>query len=270
MKTTLRTTLLLLVLILCNSLSAQVLNNQLVPNDRMQFGLSFDKNIYAHGSDMHIKTYSFLSAVYQFYFNVPVSSSVNILGDIPYTKTKYTMKSYGSEYSYYDKEGLGNIFLGLQYFPVLQEDFKTSVIFGAFLPTGSDNIYLDDVFTDYTGLQKFIPIDIGIYANYNYLRSKRGMLYGFELGPNLSLPRSGRDDVKLFAHFGLRGGMQKGKFQLNAEYKGVLMDDYDPFVSFLNFEANWRESFLNPGLFFRIYVTGDRDFVYGLTLSVSI
>lgn len=153
---------------------------------------------------------------------------------------------------------------------ILKEDFKTSIIFGVFLPTGFANRMSEEaVLSDYTGYQKFINSDVGLYANYNYLRAKSGMIYGFELGPNLSVQSNKTD---FFGHFGIRGGIQRGKLQFNVEYKGVFIDKFDPFISFLNFEVNLRESFFNPALFFRTYVTGNTHLagVLGLSLSVSI
>jgi len=139
-------------------LSAQTLDFQTIPNNRMQFSFSFKKTFYSTNRDM-----STFSGVYQLNANIPVSSKLNIIGNIPYINTSFDIDYPFGHYSY-SRSGLGNIFIGLQTKPQIMESRRSTYTFGLFLPTAS----LNGALSDYYYFSKYIPNSLGLHFNYAY------------------------------------------------------------------------------------------------------
>ncbi|MCW8850703.1 MAG: hypothetical protein OQJ81_12045, partial [Melioribacteraceae bacterium] len=74
----------LLLFVPLNIMFSQTLSLQPSPTEKKQFGLNFDRPFY--NSDISL---SALSGVYQLYLNVPVSSKLNMIGNIPFINTSY-------------------------------------------------------------------------------------------------------------------------------------------------------------------------------------
>ena len=107
-------------------LSAQTLDLQTIPNNKKQFGLSFNKAFYTSHTDM-----SALSGIYQLFVNIPVSSKLNIVGNIPYINTSYKI-NYGFGKFSSSENGIGNIFVGLQTKPEILENQRSVFQLGYF------------------------------------------------------------------------------------------------------------------------------------------
>ncbi len=266
----------LLMFTTLNILSAQTLDLQTIPNNKIQFGFNFNKAFYTSHTDM-----SASSGVYQLYVNIPVSSKLNIIGDIPYLNTSYDINYGFGEFSY-SENGFGNIFVGIQTKPKMMDDKRSIFTLGLFLPTAAEQASLNGVLADYYNFSKYLPNTFGFYFNYAYHRiNTEGFNYGLELGPNLLIPtKNNNSETELFAHYGIIAGYQIDKLLLNLEIIGIAVisqdiDNFgDRFINMLNIGAQWRESTVTPKIFYKIYLRDDIrhniDGVLGIGVNISI
>ncbi len=266
----------LILFVSLDILSAQTINSQIIPDNKMQFGLSFDKPFYSNSFDM-----SALSGVYQLYFNIPVSSKLNIMGNVPYISTKYEI-DYGFTKYKFDKSGFGNIFIGAQTNPGITANSKSIVSFGLFLPTAEEKAAYSGLYVNYYDIQKYIPNSLGLYFNYAYLKvNNEGFNYGFEVGPNVLIPTEGKNsEAELFIHYGVNAGYQVNKLLFNVEFFGIAIisqqvDNFgDRLINLLGLGAQWKESRITPKIFYRIYLRDEMrniiDGVLGIGVTVSI
>jgi hypothetical protein len=267
----------LLLIISTKFISAQTFNFQSIPNDKKQFGLTFDRPFYSDG----IVDYSV--SIYQIYINIPVSTKFNILTNVPFVHANYEFNAtpYNSDFNF-NKSGLGNIFVGLQTNPETVNNRKSVISFGLFLPTGDEEVAPIGLFPDYYNLQKYIPNSLGIYFNYAHHKIvDEGFEYGLEVGPNMSIPTEGESgEVELFLHYGLKAGVIVQKFSLNVELLGIGIitedtEDFgDRFVHLVNFGAQWRGDLITPKIFYKIFLQDDLsdmfDGVLGLGVNIAI
>ncbi len=176
----------LIIFLIIDTVSAQTLNFQTIPTDKMQFGFSFDKPFYSHSINP-----STLSGVYQLSLNIPVSSKLNIIGEVP-----FIINSYEADYGFYnykyDENGFGNIFIGFQTNRNPFETKRSIVTFGLYLPTADEKAAFNGLSADYYNLQKFFPHYFGIYFNYAFHDlNPEGFNFGLEAGPNIIFPTEG-------------------------------------------------------------------------------
>ena len=259
-----------------NILSAQTLDLQAIPNDKIQFGFNFNKAFYTSNTDM-----STLSGVYQLYVNVPVSSKLNIIADIPYLNTSFDV-NFGFGQLSYNENGFGNIFLGIQTKPKIMDERRSIFTFGLFLPTAAEQASVNGLFADYYSFSKYLPNTFNFYFNYAYhYLNTEGFNYGLELGPNLLIPtESSSYETELFAHYGIIAGYQINKLLLNLEVTGIVVisqevDNFgDRFMHALSIGAQWRETTVTPKIFYKIYLRDDIsknvDGVLGIGVNISI
>lgn len=256
-------------------LSAQTLELQTIPNNKKQFGFSFNKAFFTSYSNI-----STLSGVYQLYTNIPVSSKLNIIGNIPFIYTSYDINYSFANYSI-SKSGLGNIFIGLQAKPGITKNRRSIFTFGLFLPTASENASLNGTLTDYYYFSKYISNSIGLHFNYAYhYINNEGFNYGLELGPNLLIATKGNSQTELFAHYGIIAGYQINKLLVNLEVIGVAsvsedIDNFgDRFINMLNIGLQQRGSTVKPKIFYKVFLRNEIrhnvDGVLGLGINVSI
>jgi hypothetical protein len=256
-------------------LSAQTLNLQTIPSDKKQFGFIFNKAFFSNNTNM-----STLSGVYQLYVNIPVSSKLNIIGNIPYINTSYDI-DYGFGRFSFSEHGFGNIFIGMQTRPNIMENQRSIFTFGLFLPTAAEQASANGLLADYYYFSKYIPNSIGVYFNYAYHHiSAEGFNYGLELGPNLLIGTKSNSETELFAHYGASFGYQINKLLLNMEVIGIAIisedvDNFgDRFVNMINIGAQWRETTVTPKIFYEIYLRDEIrhnvDGVLGIGVNVSI
>jgi hypothetical protein len=253
-------------------LSAQTLNLQNIPSDKMQFGFSFSKPFYSDDFDV-----STLSGAFELSGNIPVSSRLNIIGNFPFINTSYDFGNYK-----YERSGIGNIFIGIQTNPNTIDNGKSIFIFGLFLPTADEQAAFSGLDINFYDIQKYIPNSVGLYFNYAYHKIiNEGLNYGFEAGPNLLIPTEGENsETELFLHYGIHTGYQVNKLLLNVEFLGIaiISQDIDNFgdrlVHQLGFGAQWKEALITPKIFYRIYLREEMreiiDGVLGIGVSISI
>jgi hypothetical protein len=266
----------LLFLISFNIVYSQTLNLQTIPSKKNQFGFSFDRALY--NSDI---TLSALSGVYQLYLNIPVSSKFNIIGNIPFINTSYEV-DYGFGNYDYDKNGFGNIFIGMQTNPEAIDNRRSIITFGLFLPTANEEASFNGTFTNYYDIQKYIPNSLGLYFNYAYHKANNsGINYGLEIGPNILIPTKGENsDTEAFLHYGFSLGYQIKKILVCAEFLGIgiltqeVNNFEDRLIHTLTFGGQWKGEIITPKIFYRIYLKEQfrdmMDGVLGFGINVSI
>ena len=249
----------LIMFVISNMISAQTLDLQIIPGNKMQYGFSFMKPFISDDASRTI-----LSGNYNLSLDIPISSKLNIISKIPFINTNYEYDNIFGKYSY-SKNGLGNIFIGLQTNPLIMNDEKSVFTFGIYLPSASDKPPYDGALTDYYYFSSYIPNYFSFYFNYAFHKiNAEGFSYGFELGPNLLIPtKKNNSQTELFAHYGLLAGYQINKLQLNLEFVGVAIiseeiENFgDRFVNMVNIGAQWRESVVTPEVFYKIYLRSE-------------
>ena len=266
----------LLMFTTLNVISAQTIDLQTIPNDKIQFGINFNKAFYASHTEM-----SALSGVYQLYVNIPVSSKLNIICDIPYLNTSYDI-NYGFSQFSYTQNGFGNIFVGFQTKPKIPDNRRSIFTLGLFLPTAAEQASVNGVLADYYNFSKYLPNTFGFYFNYAYHHiNTEGFNYGLELGPNLLIPtKSNNSETEFFAHYGIIAGYQINKLLLNLEIVGIVVisqdiDNFgDRFINMLNIGAQWKGAIVTPKVFYKIYLRNEIrhnvDGVLGIGVNISI
>lgn len=267
----------LLLFVSLNPLSAQTLNLQTIPSDKMQFGFSFNKEFLSNNST----SMSTLSGVYQLNFNIPLTSKLNIIGDIPYVTINYEINLGFFGVPTFSENGFGNVFIGLQSNPGLIEN-KSIFTFGIYLPTASEEASIDGLNADAYFFPKYIPNFLSVYFNYAYHKINiEGLNYGIEIGPDFLLPTNGgNSNTEFLIHYGLIGGYQINKLLLNLEFLGYgilseRVENFDDrFINMVNIGAQWKENTVIPRIFYKIYLKDTiRDYVngvLGIGVAVSI
>ncbi len=261
----------LIVFFAIDFLSAQTVNYQIMPSDKIQLGFNFDKTFYSENMQI-----SALSGVYQLYFNFPVSSKLNLNIDVPFS---YLKSEYNTGYGVYnyDRKGIGNIFIGLQSNPIAVDNRRSIISFGVFLPTGDEQA-AQGLYANYYDLQKYVPNTLGLYFNYAYCKiDNEGFNYGLEVGPNVLIPTKGKGAAsQLFFHYGLRAGYQVSKLLLDAQLLGIFIVSGDAnvfsdrFIHLLNFGAEWKESTVTPRIYYRIYLKEEMSKVINGVLGIGV
>ncbi len=155
----------------------------------------------------------------------------------------------------------GNICAGLLSFRQDSPGKFSSGMIGIYLPVSRNKKNLDNInnmYSDYLHLGKYFP-DIAILtanlAYYDY--SSERFFLGLELGPDFYIIRDG-GDTNFLLHYGINGGIKKGKMIYSAEFNGAfictgsLEKFSDRIIPFLSFGANLTGSKVLPGVFFQI------------------
>ena len=254
----------ILLTFLLSSLSAQTFMLQNEPKDKSQFEVRYLRPYFDHDDDM-----STFSGVYDFSFNIPVSSKINMVGSLPYTTI-----SFDDEDS---ESAIGNIYLGIQTRSEPSADKSSSLSVGIFLPTAPDDKWSCSSFgwfTNYHDVQKYAPDVVTLYSNYaGYKTNPDGARFGFELGPSFCIPTGDDtdDEMELFLHYGFSCGLQLNRFALSAELIGLafISEDFDKFsdrfVHSLVMGGQWTNGTVRPELFYKIYLKDDlNDFIDGV------
>ncbi len=279
MKISFRSFLFCSIFISQNFISAQTLGLKAIPTDEMQFGFNFNKSFYSHYDNV-----SAFSGLFELNWNIPLSSKLNIVGEIPYINTNYeTNYSFGN-YNYnfkYSRNGIGNIFVGMQT-KSADDESKSIATFGIYLPTADEEAAYTALFSNYYDIQKFVPKSFGLYFNYAHHKIfEGGFRYGFEFGPNIIIPtESGYSETELFIHYAGTVGYQVNKLQVNIEFLGIgiltqSVDNFwDRLIHQFGIGAFWKESFITPKIFYRIYLRDEIsnmiDGILGIGVIVSI
>ncbi|MDZ7318510.1 MAG: hypothetical protein ONB11_05105 [candidate division KSB1 bacterium] len=217
---------------------------------------------------------SLLSGVYELNFNIPFGDQFSFIGIFPFST--FSAKDEDSE------SGIGNIYLGLQTRPPAASTNKSSLSFGVFLPTASDELapVVMGLYSNYYEMQKYIFDLMTIYGNYAFCREQSNVIFSFEVGPNIFIPTKKEREGELFAHYGVFGGVKLNQLILGAELTGlvVISEDVDRFedrfVHAVGFGIHWRGDNFKPTLFYQIYLDEEYkdvvDGVLGIKLNVII
>ncbi|MBU1099349.1 MAG: hypothetical protein KKA84_03010 [Bacteroidetes bacterium] len=255
-------------------ITAQTFNMQSIPTDNLELGFGFNKAFYSGGPE-----FSTFSGSYDFSVNIPLSNSLNLSGNIPLIVTKYDFGYQGN--NKYDKNGLGNIYIGLQTKPDSSGVKKSFFSFGVFLPTADEQVSFNGLYNDYYHLLKFVPNIVGLYGNYSLHHiGEEGFIYGLEAGPNIFIPTEGNGDTEIFVHYGFTAGYKLSKVSLKAEFIGfaIITEDADNLsdrmINMFNLGLHYQGSVVSPSLFYKLYLkdalNNNIDGVLGLGVTVSI
>lgn len=251
------------ICLLFNTASAQTFILQSLPEDKPKLGFRFLRPDFDWDVDM-----SLLSGIYELSFNVPVSSSINLIGSLPFT--------YVSVEDEDSESGIGNIFFGMQHRLTKSTQYNSNLAVGLFLPTTPDDkftLLFINAYTNFHEFPKYTPDILTIYGNFAFrgVRSS-GLLFGFEIGPYLYIPTEDDGlDTEFFLHYGLSGGFQVSDFAVLAELIGtvIITEDVDVFsdrfVHSISFGGQWMGSMMRPGIFYKLYLKEElKDWVKGV------
>ncbi len=261
----------------CNT-QAQTFNLRSVPTGKIQLGFNFEKPFFKNSLG-----FSTLSGVYQFSVNVPVSSKLNIVSDIPFITTKYEVDfgSFIGKYKF-DQSGFGNIFIGLQTNGNPFENKRSIFTFGLYLPTASEDVAINGLYINYYNFQEFFPNSLGLYFNYAYHNlPSEGFIFGLDIGPNIIISTIGEGpNPELFIHYGISAGYRVNKFLIKSEFYGIALmsgdvqNFADRFVNLFDIGVQWMDDYVKPKLFYSIYLDRDinriMDGMLGVGVTVSI
>lgn len=258
----------ILVGLLCHSVSAQTFLLQSLPEDNPQFGLRYLRPNFEWDVD-----FSTFSGIYDLSFSVPVSSNLNLVGSLPFT----TVDSEGEK----SESGIGNIYIGFQTRRLLTPEKTSSVSFGLFLPTASEDkfgVYFFNILTNLHQQEKYLPDMLTFYGNYaHHSVLPSGVKLGVEFGPQLYVPTDDEgNENELFIHYGFTGGAQVTNLAIFAELVGLCIiteevDDFgDRFTHSLAFGAQWTGGIVEPGIFYQIYLDEDMEEVVDGVLGIKI
>ena len=265
-----------LLFVSLNYMYSQGINSKLLPTNEAQFHIGFERPFFS--SNLSIAA---LSGVFQLSLNIPISSSLNLIGDIPYINSSYESKSMFGSYSYQEK-GLGNLFVGLQLNDELIDNRRSIISFGLFLPTADERASINGLSSNFYDIQKFTPNSLGLYFNYAYNNvDTNGVCYGLEVGPNLLIPtKENGGDAEVFLHGGVNIGYKVSNLFLHVEYLGLAiitqeMNNFgDRFIHMLDIGAKWNSSFISPQIFYKIYLKEEQrqsiDGILGLGVSIHL
>ena len=257
------------ICLLSNSISAQTFLFQGQPKDKAQFGLRYMRPNFEGDDEM-----TTLSGIYDFFINIPVSSTLNIVSSLPYS-------TYADDDI--SESDIGNLYIGLQSRSNFNRNKGLIWSFGAYLPTASEDeylVYFTSAFTNYHQFQKYIPNFLILDINFaRFASQSSGTFWGIEIGPNLWIPTKDGDEeneTELSIHYGISGGFQLSNLAIFAELVGIVIisEDYDEFSDrfyhTLGFGAQWTTGMVKPGIFYNIYLKEDlRDYVDGV-LGIKI
>ncbi len=263
-----------MMLISTNLIIAQTLNLQDIPSEKIQLKLSYNKPFYKNQYGISTST-----NVLGLDFNLPVSSKLNIILNVPYIFYNSDYSIYYYNYSY-NKKGFGNIFLGAQARAYSDEKIKSILTFGIYLPTASEDAAGSGIASEYYYLSKYLPNSLDLYFNYAYHRiNPEGFNFGIEAGPNILIPtKTEGNRTEFLLHYGITAGYCINKFLVSAELLGVVMvsedfqDAGDRFVHLLAFGAQWEGNRISPKIFYQIYLRKEmRDTISGvLGIGISV
>ncbi|MBI3189495.1 MAG: hypothetical protein HYZ33_02485 [Ignavibacteriales bacterium] len=255
---------------------AQTFDFHDIPTDNPVIGIGFDKPFFSDKI-----TSSSSSGVYHLRGNIPITPTLNLLLEIPYTVASYEQDYWFGKIKF-DNNGLGNLVAAFQIKPESTATRMSFYTIGMVLPTGQKDAAPFGVLTNMYLFQQYLPNSMGFYFNYAYHNiNPEGFAFGLELGPNFIIPTKGTNsELELFAHYGMQGGYNIHDFFFNIELLGIatltsdVRDFSDRFSHSLTFGTQWKISAVTPELYYRIFVEEDTrkiiDGVLGLGISVSL
>ncbi len=235
-----------------------------VPQENFSADLRFIHPFYNTSSESDL---SALSGTYDLNISVPVGGKWNINLAFPVVVYKYKVENqlyYYNDGFEYNKNILGNIFLGLQTRDSTASNIGRNFCFGIFLPTANKNEFGSTNFfgllTNYYDFQKYLPETVSLYSNLAFRwYMENGLRFGLDVGPqyliNISSMGSGGNDF--FLHFGLSGGFGINDFVFKSELAGIFIltgeaqDFSDRFFNFLSLGLSYTNFVVIPSIFYQ-------------------
>ena len=252
------------------AVSAQSVMFQDLPAEKTKLRLRFMKPSFDNVDDL-----TFFSGVFDLEANIPINPTWNIVASLPFSTFSFSEKD--------NEQSLGNLYIGAQHHSQPDSAHQTIGSFGLYLPTApvdEDNANFLSALTNWHELHRYLPNTLTIYGNVaSIFHTSRGLLYGFEGGPNIWIPtgsESDNRDIEFFIHYGITGGAELSKLIINVELTGLLFlssdtDSFtDKFFHSLVFNALYTEWPVQPGLFYKLYLEENlNDNVTGV-LGISL
>jgi hypothetical protein len=218
---------------------------------------------------------SLLAGTYDLAVTTPLGSQISAIVSLPFNR--FAVEDGISENS------VGNLYLGIQAGRVTAgraRDFS----FGIYLPTASE----DKPFAAGIGtianlheLQRSLPNLLTLYGNFAFRCFKEnGAFFGIEFGPQWSVVTVNGSPSDLYAHYGIRSGIQFAEVAVFAELVGIAIvtEDLnkfsDHFVHSLDFGIQLILSKVRPGVFYAIPLKDEMrdvlDGVLGIKLDLVL
>jgi hypothetical protein len=251
----------MILLFVFNQASGQTHEMQLLPDDSTLVEIRFLKPLFEDGSGV-----STMSAVYD-------NERLNFVGNINYNVL--SIDGLGSF------NGLGNIFLGVQFKKFT--DFNTSkgMTWGVYLPTSSDDSFNLGPSANYYDLSKYFDDAISFYGNISSVKKlNSGLRIGYEFGPDIIFftKDNGGDSFEALAHYGFSLGFNFSDFLVLAEILGnVIITESGDFDAITNhsysFGFGYNGGRVSPRIFYKDYfdneLAGTKG-ILGIAVGINI
>jgi len=263
----------LLIVVGIESVSAQNFVMQGAAGEKARIGMRFMHPNFSN--DFFNLDLSTFSGAYDLWLNVPLSGKLNLVGSIPLNA--FSADRFDGETS------IGDIYVGVQT-RSSSADRGSTFAFGVYLPTASEDKFLATIIGINTNFHEFhrsLPDVLTIYTNFAYqISPSTGPLFGFEIGPEVLVPTEDGGDAEVFAHYGVKGGVQLSNVALFAELLGnaIISEDVEDFGDRFNhsidFGAQLTGHTVNPGVFYLLPLDKDQrdslDGVLGLKVDFAL
>jgi len=263
----------LLIVVGIESVSAQNFVMQGRAAEKTNIGLRFMHPNFSN--DFLNRDLSTFSGAYDFWVNVPVSGGLNLVAAIPVN----AMSADGLD----GQTAVGDVYVGIQTRSA-SPDRSTTFSLGVNLPTASEDDFFAAILglnTNFHEFRRSLPDVLTIYTNFAHqIRPSTGPLFGFEIGPEVLIPTEDGGDAEVFAHYGVKGGVQLSNVALFAELLGIAIisedvEDFgDRFNHSIDFGAQMTGYTVNPGIFYLLPLDKDQrdslDGVLGLKVDFTL
>lgn len=215
-----------------------------------------------------------LSGTYDLTLVAPVSSSVSIIGTLPYAgysaSSKYFSESAG---------GLANISVGVS----KSSASGTSILTGkVFLPTApSDGInsaaIMYGFYHRFYELEQFLPEALSIQTQYFYRKNFNGFLLGGVIGGSVLIPTGNAlNEMEVLARYGVSMGYESNDVRIVAEFIGIGILTESRILAkswsehFIAFGGQWSGgSVVKPKLKVQLPLGDDLSSYYGWALTLG-
>jgi hypothetical protein len=209
----------------------------------------------------------------------PVSESISIIAEIPYSY-------YKSDSEYGENQGenaFGNPYIGME---LKGETSPTFGEFGIRIPLvpedDASSALLSGILTEFVDRAEAFSTDIlPVYAMFNYMKVQpSGFTFRLRGGPVAWFATGDRNETEWILLYGAQAGYQSQKFNLLAGVSGrwfISAEDADFAESSfhqLGLSANVVLGVFKPGIIFKLPLDDDMkqilDLVFGLTLGFNL
>ncbi|MFO7257846.1 MAG: hypothetical protein DIU61_009135 [Bacteroidota bacterium] len=233
--------------LLCFGAYAQFIDMSPIPDSTGIVGLKYSRASYK--TDFFYDGPSGGSAVYKLYGMFPLRNGWTFNAELPFV----VAKDEGG-----DDSGFANAYFGFQ--RAIGTRGKSNFGFGLYLPLISSSDYIRPsvgIVSDVYGIFEFTEA-ITIRLNYAHHHiAEKGVVYGFEIGPDIFFPTYSEGKTELLFHFAAKGGYAFGGFTAWAEIANFVNTSSDSWItdmmiSKLVLGGQFTKPRLRPGIFYGI------------------